>query len=271
VTVTARRDNTSLPNSNGELPLFFGPVVGKNSLALTAFAKATAYEGVVNNFKSISGVNGKLLPVAEDMTQWTDFYKNGVNSAYADPNAPSGTAWLQVYPGGTGSSMDGLLSLDGSKAPSNGYYSGGPPSGGWIQCGPTSADITNLLAAGDLPLPASGAGQTWASGPGMKSDLLGDFQAIITTPPTARLLPLFDPNSSGTTGGGNGTYQITYFVPVYVVYAQGHGKANMDIAVIPAPGGAAFDVTAVVGNVAPLGTSTTPAQYLVPVPGKLTQ
>jgi hypothetical protein len=37
-------------------------------------------------------------------------------------------------------------------------------------------------------------------------------------------------------------------VPVYVVYAQGYGKANMDIAVIPAPGGPIFDPTAVVGN-----------------------
>jgi Flp pilus assembly protein TadG len=271
VTVTARRDNTSLPNSNGELPLFFGPVVGKNSLALTAFAKATAYEGVVTNFKSISGVNGKLLPIAEDMTQWTDFYNNGVNSAYADPNAPSGTAWLQIYPGGTGESMDGLLSLDGSKAPADTRYSGGPPGGGWIQCGPISADITGLQKASDLPLPTSGTGETWASGPGMKSDLLTDFQALITTPPTPRLLPLFDPNSSGTTGGGNGTYQIVYFVPVYLVHADDHGKANMDIAVIPAPGGVSFDPTAVVGNVTPLGTSTTPPQYVVPVPGKLTQ
>jgi hypothetical protein len=267
VTVTARRDSSS----NGELSLYFGPVLGKNSLPLTAFAKATAYEGVITDFKSISGVNGTLLPVAEDMTQWTDFYKNGVKSTYADPNAPSGTAWLQIYPGGTGASMDGLLSLDGSKAPSNGYYSGGPPNGGWIQCGPTSADITNLRAAGDLPLPTTGAGETWASGPGMKSDLLSDFQALITTPPTPRLLPLFDPSSNGTTGGGNGTYQVMYFVPVYVVYAQGHGKANMDIAVMPAPGSATFDPTAMVSNPAPLGTSTAPPQFVIQVPGKLTQ
>jgi Flp pilus assembly protein TadG len=271
VKVTARRDNSSLPSSNGELSLFFGPILGKRSLALTASAAAVAYEGMVNNFQSISGVNGTLLPVAEDMTQFSDFYKNGTKSAYADPNAPSGTAWLQIYPGGTGSSMDGLLSLNGAKAASNGFYSGGPPNGGWIQCGPTSSDIAGLKTAGDIPLPTSGTGETWTSGPGMKSDLLTDFQALITTPPTPRLLPLFDPNSSGTTGGGNGTYQITYIVPVYVVYAQGHGKANMDIAIVPAPGAPVFDPTAVVGNVQPMGTSTTPPQYVVPMPAKLTQ
>lgn len=271
VLVTARRDNTSLPNSNGELSLFFGGILGKKSLALTASATGVAYEGVINDFKSISGLNGTLLPVAVDMTIWSDFYKNGVNSLYADPNAPSGTAWLQIYPGGTGASMDGLLSLNGYKAPSTGYYSGAPPNGGWIQGGPTSTDITSLHSAGDLPLPSSGAGQTWASGPGMKSVLLGDFQALITTPPTPRLLPLYDPNSPGTTSGGNGTYQITQFVPVYVVYAEGHGKANMDIAIIPAPGSPIFDPTAVVGTVTRMGTSTNLPQYLVPVAAKLTQ
>jgi hypothetical protein len=271
VVVTARRDNTSLPNSNGELPLFFGPVLGKNSVPLTASASAVAYEGMINDFKSISGVNGTLLPVAVDKTQWTDFYQNGVNSQYADPNAPSGVAWLQIYPGGTGASMDGLLSLNGSKAASQQYYSGGPPSPGWVQGGQASSDIAGLHAAGDLPLPADGSGQTWASGPGMKSSLLGDFQADITTPPMVRLLPIFDPNSPGTTGGGNGTYQIDYFVPVYIVYAQGHGKANMDIAVIPAAGSPIVDPTAVIGNPTPMGTSSTPPQYLVPVTAKLTQ
>lgn len=271
VMVTARRDNSSLPNSNGELSLFFGPIMGKSSLALTASATAMAYEGVITDFNSIKGVNGTLLPVAVDMSLWSDFYKNGVNSQYADPNAPSGTAWLQIYPGGTGASMDGLLSLDGSKAASNGYYSGGPPNGGWIQNGPTSTDIANLRSAGDLPLPSSGAGQTWSSGPGMKSDLLSDFQALITTPPTPRLLPLFDPNSSGTKGGGNGTYQIVYFVPVYVAYADGHGKANMDIAVSSASRPVTFDATAVVSNVTPMGTSTTSPEYVVPVAAKLTR
>jgi Flp pilus assembly protein TadG len=271
VVVTGRRDNTNLPNSNGEVSLFFGPVLGKSSQALAASATAVAYEGMITSFKSNSGVNGSLLPVAVDMTQWTDFYNNGVSSAYADPNAPSGTAWLQIYPGGTGDSMDGLLSLNGSKAASQTWYSGGPPSAGWIQGGPSSADIAGLLAAGDLPLPTNGSGQTWSSGPGMKSSLLGDFQTLITTPPSVRLLPLFDPNSSGTTGGGNGTYQIDYFVPVILVYADGHGKANMDIAVIPAPGNPITDPTVVMSNVTPMGTSTTPPQYVAPVAGKLTQ
>jgi Flp pilus assembly protein TadG len=268
VVVMARRDNTSLPSSNGELNLFFGKVLGRSSLPLTAPATATAYEGVVNNFTSTSGVNGSLLPIAVDMTQWTDFYNNGLSSVYADLNAPLGQAWLQIYPGGTGASMDGLLSLNGSKAASNGYYSG---STGWIQGGPTSGDITGLKSSSDLPLPTDGSGQTWVSGPGMKSDLLSDFQSLVTTPPTPHLLPVFDPNNAGTTGGGNGTYQITYFVPVYVVYAEGNGKANMDIAVVPAPGPVTFDPTAVVGSVVPMGTSTTPPQYRVSVSAKLTK
>jgi Flp pilus assembly protein TadG len=268
VHVTARRDNTSLPTSNGELKLFFGGVVGMKSVALTTYASAIAYEGMITNFKSSLGINGSLLPVAVDATQWTSFYQLGALSPYTDPNATTGSAWLQIYPGGTGSSMDGLLSLNGSKAASNGYYSG---TTGWIEGGPTSSDISSLQSAGDLPLPTDLSGETWASGPGMKSDLLTDFQALITTPQTMRLLPLFDPNSTGTTGGGNGTYQIVAFVPVYVVYAQGHGKANMDIAVVPAGGSVVTDPTAVVTNQAPLSSSSTPAQYLVPVSGRLAQ
>src|SRR5581483_9765539 len=212
---TARRDNTTLPNSNGELPLFFGPVVGKGSLALRASATATAYEGAITGFQS-TGINGTLLPIAVDMTMWTDFYNKGASSSYADPNAPSGQAWLRVYPGGTGSSMDGLLSLDGSKAASQTYYSG---NNGWIVAGPTSTDVSGLKTSGDIPLPTSGAGQTWASGPGLKSSLLGDFQTVVSSA-KVRLLALYDPNSGGTTGGGNGTYQIAYVVQVYLVYAQ---------------------------------------------------
>jgi hypothetical protein len=104
----------------------------------------------------------------------------------------------------------------------------------------------------------------------LKSTEISDFQALVTTPPTLRLLPLFDPTSSSTTGTGNGTYQITYFVPVYVVYAQGAGS-NMDIAIVPANGSPITDPTVVVSNVTPMGTSTTAQQYVVPVAAKLTQ
>jgi Flp pilus assembly protein TadG len=264
VKVTARRDNTTLPNSNGELPLFFGPVLGMRSVALTASATATAYEGLITDLKSISGVNGDLLPVAVDAIRWTDFFQNGANSLYADPNSPPGQAWLQIHSGGLGTSMDGLLSVDGTKAPSQQSYDG---SNGWIESGPSSADIAGLHAVGDLPLDG---GQSWSSGPGLKSSELQSFQALITAPPTLRLLPIFDMYSPGTTNGGNGTYEIIAFVPVYVVYAQGQGQTNMDIAVVPAPG-VVTDPTAIITGILPLSSSSTSIQYLVPVAGKLSQ
>jgi hypothetical protein len=266
VVVTARRDNTSLPNSNGEVPLFFGPVLGKSSSSLTAAATAVAYEATVYDSKSIAGVSGSMLPVAVDQTIWTDYFWKGAASSYVDPNSPSGTPWLQIYPGGTGSSMDGLLSMDGSKAPSTSYYSGITQ---WIQAGPSSSDLGSLHSTGDLPLPTNGTGQTWASGPGLKSSQLYDFQQLITSPPTPHLLPLYDPTSAGTTTSGNGTYQVTCFVPVYVVYAQGTGS-GMDIAVVPAAGLPTFDPTAVVSNILPMGSSSG-TQYAVQQTAKLTQ
>jgi Flp pilus assembly protein TadG len=289
VKVKARRDNTSLPQSNGEVGLFFGPVLGKNSFPLTASSTGVAYGGTITNitynFKpgpgagsgagSSAGSSSNVvmsipLPVAVDMTAWSDFYANGVNSPYADSNAASGTAWFRMYPDGTGSSMDGLLSFNGSKSSTTQFYTGGGQNGGWIQSGPSSTDAASMSAVGNLPLPANGTGNTWPAGPGMKSSLLNDFSDVITTPPTMRLMPLYDPNSSGTTSGGNGTYQICYLVPVYVVDAQGHGD-NMDIAVVPASGNPLTDPTIVFSNVAPLGSSSVPAQFVVPVPAKLTQ
>ncbi len=173
--------------------------------------------------------------------------------------------------------MDGLLSLNGSKAASQQYYSG---TSGWIQAGAASTDVTNLKSSNDLPLPTDGTGQKWATGPGLKDSLLNDFQALIvlenfqalvTDVPSVRYLPLFDPNSAGTTTGGNGTYQIVHFVPVTVVYAQGNGQANMDIAITAGLGDPVTDPSVVVSNVVPMGTSTVPPQYTVPVTGKITQ
>jgi Flp pilus assembly protein TadG len=264
IKVKLRLDN----QANGALKLFFAPVLGTNSESLTANSGSTIYTGTITSFQSI-GVNGSLLPIAVDVNTWTDFYNNGASSAYVDDNSPPGTPWFTIYPGGTGTCQNGLLSLNGSKAASQQFYSGGPPSGGWIQCGATSSDITSLQSAGDLPADPNNPA-AWAAGPGMKSSLLSDFQALVTSPPTLRILPLFDPNSSNTTGGGNGTYAIVRFVPVYLVYADGHGKANMDIAVVPAYT-TITDPTAVISSVAPAGASTTPAPFQVPVPAKLTQ
>jgi hypothetical protein len=252
-----------LPNSNGELPLFFAPVLGHKSAALTASASAIASEGIITSLKTGFG-NSSLLPVAVNQTEWMDFFYNGVNSVYADPNAPSGVAWFQIYPGGQGESMDGLLSVNGSKAASQQNYSG---TTGWIQAGPTSSDIASLLGSSDLPL--NGSQSPWASGPGMKSSLLSDFQAIISSQ-NVHLLPLYDPTSPGTVGGGNGTYEIVHFVPIHVVFADGSGKANMDIAVTSA-GAPITDPTAYISSVTPLGTSTTAAPYRVMVAARLSQ
>lgn len=263
VRITARRDNTSTPSTNGEVGLFFGPVLGKSSVPITASATALAYDASLTNFKTGAGNSG-MLPIAVDMYRWLDFFNNGTASIYADGNSPSGTAWFQIYPGGQGESMRGLLSLNGSKAASETYYGG---SNAWIQAGATSSDIASLKSAGDLPL--SGTQHTWASGPGMKSTLVSDFQTLITTPATVKLLPIYDPNSAGTTGGGNGTYDIRYIVPVYVVYADGHGS-NMDIAVIRA-GNPITDSNMMYSNVSPMGTSSVNAAYRTAIAAKLTQ
>jgi hypothetical protein len=223
-------------NPNPGVKLFFGPVLGISVVNLQASAQATCFGGPITDITAPDSI----LPVATNIQTYNEFVANPSNPNVADPNAPAGQNWFQIYPGGLwgadGSpSGNGLLSLNGTKAPADTSYSG---TSGWIQAGPSTMDITALhtqqsgFSAADLPLPGDGAtGTTWASGPGMKSDLQSDFSAVQQTG-RINFLPLFDPNSSGTGGNGsNATYQIVAFVPVYIVYADGRGKANMDVAV----------------------------------------
>jgi hypothetical protein len=157
------------------------------------------------------------------------------------------------------------------------YYSG---STGWIQAGPSAADVTNLhtqqsgFTSADLPLPGDGVtGTTWASGPGMKSNLQSDFYALQQTG-GVQYLPLFDPNSSGTGGNGSsGTYQIVAFVPVTIVYADSRGKSNMDIAVSVPQGPYVLTDPTVTVSQSPLGSisSSINSNLIVVVPPRLTQ
>jgi Flp pilus assembly protein TadG len=257
IQVTARRDSTGGSKTNKPLPLFFGPVLGTPSVNLTASARATIYTGTVSSLNNNLGVNGPLLPVAVNVQAWDQFMKDGTG-ADSSNSAPNGLPQLQAYPGGGGQSGNfGLLSLNGSKAPSVGYYGGNQS---WIQAGPTTgpnSDVSSLLSTGNLPLPAS---SNWAAGPGLKSSLIGDFQAAEGKP---RLLPLFD------TSGGNGSnawYNVVAFVGVTISYANGTGS-NMTIDVQPA---AVIDPTLIFSSWAPAGASNSGRPSFTFLPPKLT-
>jgi Flp pilus assembly protein TadG len=265
-------------NPNAAVKLFFAPVLGFDKVSLQARAQATCFGGPITDFTGA----GNLLPVAVNAQTYYAFVADPTNPNVADPNAPSGQNWFQIYPGGLwgiggNSSGNGLLSLDGTMAPSDPHYSG---SSGWVQAGPSSTEVTDLhteqsgFSSADLPLPGDGTtGTTWASGPGMKSNLQSDFAAVQQTG-TIRILPLFDPSSSGTGGNGSsGTYQIVAFVPVYIAYAESRGKANMDVAVSLPQGPYVLTDPTVIVSQSPLGSipSTVNSALVVLVQPRLTQ
>jgi hypothetical protein len=249
IQVTARRDGTGGSQSNNPLALFFGPVLGVSSVNLSATARATIYTGTTNT----SNGQGDLLPVAVVVSDWNNFFQNGTG-ADTDNNSPNGLPQLNIYPGGGGQpGNNGLLSLNGSSAPSQQYYSG---TTGWIQAGPSATDISSLVSAGDIPL---GSSAQWGVGPGMKSSLLSDFQAVENTP---RLLPLYDTSGAN---GSNAWYHVVALVGVTITYADGNGKANMTIDVQP---NAFVDPANIVVSPVPAGTTT--SRSFVFTPPKLT-
>jgi hypothetical protein len=260
VQVIARRDNTGDSQSNGPLALFFGPILGTGTVNLATTARATIYTGTATGFSNTLGVNSLLLPVAVDVNDWNQFFINGTG-VDVNNNAPNGLPQLNIYPGGGGQpGNNGLLSLNGVKAPPDADYAG---TNGWIQAGPTTgntnppSDIAGLYSAGDLPLPTT---SNWAAGPGMKSTLLSDFQAVEGEP---KILPLYDTSGSN---GSDAWYHIVEFVGVTITYAELHGN-KMTIDVQPCP---AVDATAIISNPAPLGVGGSSPPSFIFLPPKLT-
>jgi Flp pilus assembly protein TadG len=260
VQTTMRRDGSA----NGPLALFFGPVLGNRTTAVTATATATIYAGTtITGFNTASGINGLLLPVALDENHWNQFVKNGTSPDGNVYNGSNGAAELQVYPSpGNAPGNFGLLDI-------------GPPANNipafrtWIDNGPSSSDLSFLTNNGLLPAtPSSPA--PWKGGPGLKSTLVTNFASIMGLP---RLMPIFQPISTNpyqaASGNGSNTYyNIVGFVGVTITQATGNGS-NMNISV---QASAVLDPTAVydVTTVAPAGTGSSGLATTF-VPPKLTQ
>jgi hypothetical protein len=247
ITVTTRRQGVPGSDTNGSLPLFFGPVLGKSTADLQATAQATIYSGDISTFQVIPGIDSHVLPVALDMTVWQHFYQTGQSPDGTITPGPNNAPQLKVYPcPGNAPGNFGLLDV-------------GPPANNtpafqtWIADGETPNDINYLLSNKLLPVSADSPG-SWKGGPGMMSTLATDFQAQNGKP---FLLPLFKPCSvspyqamSGS--GSNACYSIVGFVGVQISSASGSGS-NMNISVQPM---AVIDATSVIANAQPAGTQS---------------
>jgi hypothetical protein len=258
VKVTVRRD----ASSNGRLPFFFGPAIGRKDTALTATASTTIYTGLVTSFGPVSQVSGgsggtgsgvssgsggsagggawgdgywsngssmkcTLLPVAFDVNTWNTFFATGVSpdgSIHSDAN---GTATIHIYPSPKQSPGNfGLLCIGP-------WTNADPTYKNWILNGPSASDLQYLASNGFFPVSLS-TPKAWKGTPGLRSTLTSSFSAIIGQP---RLLPLFQPKSTtpyqaASGNGSNTTYSIVGFAGVTVTSVSGQGS-NMDITVQP--------------------------------------
>jgi Flp pilus assembly protein TadG len=212
IKVTMRRDS----NANGSLGLFFAPVIGTNSVDVTATASATIMGGAASNFNtSITGQNIKVLPLAYDVNAWNNFLKTGQWPDGTTSFDANGVPQIQVYPFVSNTGNFDWISLDNT-------HVGASTMWGWVQNGMAPSDLAALQSANLVPLSNHPANTwDWLGDTGFKSS---DVQSVNNYIGTSFLLPLFNPyNSSSTSylqGSGNGSgfnYDIVQFVGVQIV------------------------------------------------------
>jgi len=260
IEVTVRRDETA----NTPLQLFFGGILGMQTIDLQATARATIYSGSVSSLQVIPGVDAHILPVALDYKVWDQFYATGLSpDGTIHTNANNGYPELQVYPFNT--NTPGSFGLIDTGPPQNNV----PAFQNWIDDGQTPNDINYLLNNNMLPV-SMNTPKSWKVGPGLKSSLESNFASQIGQP---MLIPIFKaaqyPDSSqgllslllgnssyvaaaGT--GQNASYNVVGFVGITISYANASGS-NMNISIQPM---AVIDPTAVIQNLQPAGTQNSP-------------
>ncbi len=255
VQVTVRRD----ASSNGRLPFFFAPAIGRKDTGLTAVSSMTIFTGLITAFGPPSQVSGgaggvgsgvgagtsggawgddywsdggsafdcTLLPVAFDVNTWNTYFATGASPDGSVHKDATGTPIIQIYPSPKQSPGNfGLLCIGP-------WTNADPTYKNWILNGPSPSDLQYLASSGAYPVSLT-TPKPWKGTPGLRSTLGTSFAAIIGQP---RLLPLFKPASTtpyqaASGNGSNTTYSIVGFAGVTVTSVSGNGS-NMNISVQP--------------------------------------
>lgn len=220
VQVTVRRDSTA----NTPLSLFFAPAIGIGPWSGTATA-AAAVQGSISSFRSIPGVNGKLLPIAINVVDWNAFLLTGRSNdgLVHDDYSVSSPSSSNPSPNNVSNGNDSIPEFVDSGFPAKtglpgafGWVDVGQASGGvptldnYINNGDTPADISWLLSNGCLPFPSTTG---WSGEPGKKSSADGILRNIIGQ---QREVMLYD-TSAGA--GSHVTYHMVGVAGVTVVDA----------------------------------------------------
>lgn len=237
VQVTTRRGQ----EANGPVGLFFAPALGIKTWSggATAVAYFKPGNAGVTGFTTTKAPLPKLLPITIDVNFWNTFLATGkspdgtvhdvftaklpTSQQQPPANVSAGgdgvPEFQDGYPNNNSPGNFGLINLRLTN-PQNDM----PAFSNWILNGPSASDLDSFGASGYQATPA--APVDVKGGPGLKSSLQPDFQAIIGE---TRAVPLF---SSYSGNGSNTFYKVVGFAAVTVVKATGRGS-NLEVVLQP--------------------------------------
>jgi len=203
---------------NGEVPFFFGSVLGRSTVATQTEATAT----LVGNFggfqTSSGGGNLDLLPFALDLTTWTDLLNgSGTDDWKWDSElqevCPGADGILEVnlYPQGTGSPGNrGTVDIGSNNNSTNDI----------------ARQITDGISPADLAyhggsLEFDSNGELFLNGDtGISAGVKDELESIIGQP---RIIPIFEQVSGP---GNNAQYTIVQFAGIRIVDVKLTGKQS---------------------------------------------
>lgn len=213
---------TGLPNAvqvrvrrtsdqNGEVPMFFAPVLGIDRVATEADATA-ALVNSISGFRTPSdGSNLELLPFALDETTWRNLVDNGVGTDSYKYNASNktvssgidGIKEVNLYPQGTGSPGNrGTVDIGGCNNSTNDIAR-------QIVHGISADDMSHFP---DSKLEFDACGKLYLNGDtGISAGVKDELTSIIGQP---RIIPIF---RSVTGPGNNAMYTIVEFAGVRIL------------------------------------------------------
>jgi hypothetical protein len=213
---------------NGEMPLFFAPILGVTSSAVQAEATA-AFVPVMRGFKPPQGgePNIPMLPFALDVNRWEDLMRgNGSDDFTWDASdgeitpGRDGVREVRLFPNDTGApGNSGIVDIGGDKTHA-------PDLKRQITDGLSPEDLA--YHGGELSLDSRGE-LTLSGNPGLKIGIVDPpLQSIVGQP---RIIPLY---REVARQGQNAQYTIVAFAGVRVVDVALKG-GDKRVMVQPAP------------------------------------
>lgn len=225
VEVTANRGRGSSSAGDSPLPLFFGRVMGKNSVDVEVLSRAALLPGTGFRITPrMSVTRAPILPIAYDEPSWNELMAGSGNDAYsyntstgAVSNGSDGIREIDLYPYGNQSLVPGnrgtvKIGVDNNSTATLSDQ---------IRNGVSTAQLATIGGSIEIP---NGGTITLGGNPGLSAGIKDDLTAIIGEP---RAIPIFRAVSGP---GNNAQFTIVKFVGIRILRVQLTGGSKYVIA-----------------------------------------